>query len=123
MVKLQTLKQQFETSYMKNNESIQSYISRMVGFVYQMRAYGDKVTGQTVVAKSMRSLTSKFDHIVAAIEESKDLTILIVDELSGSLQAHEARLNRIVEKAEEIAFQVQGETYNAREGDKALVRG
>lgn len=79
-----------------------------------MRVYGDNVSNQTVVAKILRSLTARFDHIVPAIEESKDLTIFSVDELSGSLQAHEVRLNRTVEKAEEIALQVKGETSNAR---------
>lgn len=79
-----------------------------------MRVYGNNVSDQTVVAKILRSLTTRFDHIMVAIEESKDLTIFSVDELSGSLQAHEVRLNRTVEKAEEIALQVKGETSNAR---------
>ena len=43
------------------------------------------------------------------------------DELLGSLQAHEARLNRPVEKHEEKAFQVKGEASYSREFDKAAV--
>lgn len=35
--------------------------------------------------------------------------MLSFDELIGSLQAHEARLNRLVEKSEENAFHVKGE--------------
>ncbi|GKD39493.1 retrovirus-related pol polyprotein from transposon TNT 1-94 [Tanacetum coccineum] len=35
----------------------------------QMRAYGDKVADEIVVAKILSSLSSKFDHVVAAIEE------------------------------------------------------
>ncbi|KAL6324297.1 hypothetical protein AAG906_007415 [Vitis piasezkii] len=37
-----------------------------------MRSYGEDILDQTVVAKVLRSLTPKFDHVVAAIEESKD---------------------------------------------------
>ncbi|XP_040942243.1 receptor-like protein 9DC3 [Gossypium hirsutum] len=55
----------------------------------------------TYRAKVLRSLTTKFDHVMAAIEETKDLSVLSVDELMGSLQSHEARINRSIEKSEE----------------------
>ena len=63
----------------------------------------------------LRSLTPKFDHIVAIIEESKDLSRLTLGKLMGSLQAHEARINRLAKKNEEKAFQVKGETSYQRE--------
>lgn len=88
-----------------------------------MQVYRDKITDQTVVAKILWSLTSKFDHIVAAIEESKDFTTLTIDELRGSIQAHEARLNRTVEKSEETLLQVKGESSTAREEERATFRG
>ena len=58
----------------------------------------------------MRSLTPKFEHIVATIEEAHDLSDYLFDELMSSLQAHEERLLRSNEKNEEKAFQVKGET-------------
>ena len=65
----------------------------MIIIIDQMKSYGDHVAESTIVAKVLRSLTPHFDHVVAAIEESKDLTTLFVEELSGSLQAHEIRMN------------------------------
>ena len=49
-----------------------------------MRAYGKKILDETIIAKVMRSLTLKFDHVVAAIKEAKDLLILFVDGLASS---------------------------------------
>ena len=84
-MKLQTLRHEFEVLQMKSNEAAQDFISRVMTIVNQMKTYGSPNKNQTVVAKVLRSLTSKFDHVVAAIEESKDLKIFIIDELSGSL--------------------------------------
>ncbi|XP_049399671.1 uncharacterized protein LOC125863677 [Solanum stenotomum] len=105
VVRLQSLRCDFETLMMKSGESIADFLSRAVAIVSKMRSYGEKVTDQTIVEKILRSLTPKFDHVVAAIEESKDLSVFSFDELMGSLQAHEARLNRSTEKNEEKAFQ------------------
>ena len=77
-----------------------------------MQTYGEKISDEMIVAKVLRSLTPKFDHVVAAIEEAKDLSILSVDELMGSLQAHEARINRSLERNEEKALQMKETTNN-----------
>ncbi|KAJ0081944.1 hypothetical protein Patl1_11576 [Pistacia atlantica] len=75
-----------------------------------MKSYGQKITDEIVVAKILRSLNPKFEHVVAAIEESHDLSYFSFDELMSSLQAHEERLNRSHDKNEEKAFQVKVES-------------
>ncbi|GKA12410.1 retrovirus-related pol polyprotein from transposon TNT 1-94 [Tanacetum coccineum] len=89
----------------------------------QMRSNGDSITDETVVAKVLRSLTPKFDHVVAAIEESKDLSIFSFDELMGSLQAHEVRINRTFAKDEEKAFQSKGEPESSFQRYRGRGRG
>lgn len=64
-----------------------------------------KILKIRVIEKVLISLTDKFDAVVAAIKESKDLSKLIVTKLVGSLQAHEQRLNRKAENSTEGAFQ------------------
>lgn len=86
MVKLQFLRRDFESAIMKGNKTVQAYLARISCIVSQMRAYNDKVDDEVVVAKILRSLSSKFDHVVATIEESKDLSTYSVDELMGCLQ-------------------------------------
>ncbi|KAK6279600.1 hypothetical protein POUND7_019867 [Theobroma cacao] len=75
-----------------------------------MKSYSEDIFEETVVAKVLRSLTPKFEHIVAAIEEAHDLSNYSFDELMSSLQAHEERLFRSHEKNEEKAFQVNRES-------------
>jgi hypothetical protein len=41
------------------------------------------------VEKILRSLTGNFENVVCVIEEPKDLAKFTVDELAGSLEAHE----------------------------------
>ncbi|KAH1039372.1 hypothetical protein J1N35_041115 [Gossypium stocksii] len=86
------------------------FLSRTRTIVGQLHFYGEQISDEIIVAKVLRSLAIKFDHVEAAIEKSKDLSVLSVDELMGSLQSHEARINRLVEKREEQAFQVK-ETF------------
>ncbi|GKE52349.1 hypothetical protein Tco_1487505 [Tanacetum coccineum] len=115
-VKLQSLRRGFETTSMKGNEYVQEYLAKVSSIVSQMRSYREKITDETIVAKVLRRLHPKFDHVVAAIEESKDLSVFSFDELMGSLQAYEARINRNTNKEEEKAFQIRDEpeTSNQR---------
>ncbi|GJT92096.1 hypothetical protein Tco_1080941 [Tanacetum coccineum] len=56
-----------ETTNMENQKRDAKAL--VLRFCQAMRAYGDKVADEIVVAKILSSLSSKFDHVVAAIEE------------------------------------------------------
>lgn len=109
-VKLQSLRLNFKTLFMKSNEIVQEFLSRVIEIVSQMRSYGEKLNDQTVVEKVLRRLTPKFDYVVAAIEESKDLSVFLFDELIGYLHAHDARFSILFDKIKEKAFQVKRDT-------------
>ena len=72
--------------------------------VNQLKNYGHEIKYQTTIKKVLRSLSTKFDVVVAAIEEAKDLESLTVDELMGSLLSHEARIDRNKDSTLETTF-------------------
>lgn len=85
VAKLQSLRRSFENLQMNESESIYQFMNKVMNIVNQIRANGEYLIEQKIIEKIMRSLPSKFDAIVVAIEESKDLTQLSVDELIGYL--------------------------------------
>ena len=52
-------------------------------------------------------MSTKFDVVVVAIEEAKDLAKMTVDELTGSLLSHEARIDRNKDSTLETSFKSQ----------------
>ena len=99
---------------MKVIEYVQEYHSTVFGIVSHVKIHGEPLNNENMVCKVLRSPTIDFDHLVAAIEESKDLSTYSFDELMGSLLAHEVRMNRSCEKVEEKAFQMKGESNKVK---------
>lgn len=93
-VRLQSLRLEFEKLQMQGNETIADYFSKVTSIVNQMATNGEVLQDQKVVEKILRSLPQKFDFIVVAIEESKDVSKLSLEDLQASLKAHEFRVNQ-----------------------------
>ncbi|XP_019427166.1 PREDICTED: uncharacterized protein LOC109335487 [Lupinus angustifolius] len=107
-VRLQTMRRQYELMEMEMSERIAQFFNRIISLMKQMKACGEVIKDQTIIEKVLRTLTPSFDHIVVAIEESKNLEELKIEELQGSLEAHEQRLiERSTEKSTSQALQAQ----------------
>ncbi|CAL0323339.1 unnamed protein product [Lupinus luteus] len=91
-VKLQALRRQYEMLHMEENDKIGEYFTKVLTLSNQMKGCGESVSDLMIVEKIMRSLPQKFDFIVVAIEESKDVNSMRIEELQSSLEAHELRL-------------------------------
>ncbi|GAU43423.1 hypothetical protein TSUD_334860 [Trifolium subterraneum] len=120
---LQTYKRQFELLQMEEKESVGDFFTRVTKLVNLMKGCGETMNDQSVVEKILRSLTPRFD-IVVAIEESKDLSNTTVEEIQGVLEASEHKLNERLEKGKnEVALQAQSNNGNKDKGKWSGNRG
>ena len=92
---------------MKESNNINSLFTHVIWLVTQIRSHGETLEERRIVENVLRSLPSRFDAIVVAIEETKDLLQFSVDELPTSLMSHEHRLNRATNSSLEHAFKTQ----------------
>ncbi|GAU36929.1 hypothetical protein TSUD_332020 [Trifolium subterraneum] len=103
-VRLQTYNRQFKLLQMEEKESVGDFVTRVTKLVNLMKGCSETMSDESVVEKILRSLTPRFD-IVVAIEESKDLSSTIVEEIQGVLEASEQKLNERLEKGKiEVAL-------------------
>ncbi|MCI46993.1 retrovirus-related Pol polyprotein from transposon TNT 1-94, partial [Trifolium medium] len=89
------------------------YFNRVTQLSNAMKNCGEDVSDNNIARKVMRTLSYKFDAIAVAIEESKDLSTMKVEELQYSLEAHEKRVNeKSKERGVEQALQAQRSKKN-----------
>ena len=102
---------------MKERELVNEYLARILVISNKMKANGEDVKNVAVVEKVLRSMTPKFNYVVCSIEESKDTSMLSIDELQSNLLVHEQRMSNIVH--EEHALKVtHGSQYAGLAGRK-----
>ncbi|GAU26253.1 hypothetical protein TSUD_224440 [Trifolium subterraneum] len=122
-VRLQTYKRQFELLQLEEKESVGDFVTRVTKLVNLMKGCGESMNDQSVVEKILRSLTPRFD-IVVAIEESKDLSSTTVEEIQGVLEASEQKSNERLEKSKnEVALQAHNNQAKKGKGKWSGNRG
>ena len=82
----------FEELKMGDDEAFDSFYGKLNEIVIAKLNLGEKIEDAKVVRNILRSLLESFWAKVIAIEESKDLDEIKIQELMGSLQTYELRL-------------------------------
>ncbi|XP_050896136.1 pheromone-processing carboxypeptidase KEX1-like [Lathyrus oleraceus] len=85
---------QYGESSIKNNEKIPNYISKVIMITNGMKSRGETFSEDSIIEKVLRYLTPRFDYIIVAIEHSKDLSIMRIEELQISLEVQELHLTK-----------------------------
>jgi hypothetical protein len=94
LAKLQAHIMQFEILRMSEDENIAGFFLRVDETVNTMKGLGEKIEEAIVVQKVLRSLPSRLDAKVSAIEEMHELDKLTMDRLHGILTAYEMRTRK-----------------------------
>ncbi|PON99959.1 hypothetical protein TorRG33x02_043770, partial [Trema orientale] len=100
--KLIMLTSKFEELRMKEDETLSEYFTKLYDISNEAFALGKRFSDTKMVRKIFRSLPDRFNPKLTAIEESKNLDTMKVEELMGSLQTYEMNL-RQREKASKSA--------------------
>ena len=90
--KLQILTTRFEELKMGDDEAFNSFNGMLNEIVIAELNLGEKIEDSKLVRKILMSLPESFREKVTAVEESKDLDKIKIEELIGSLQTYELRL-------------------------------
>ncbi|GJV48226.1 hypothetical protein Tco_1438438 [Tanacetum coccineum] len=105
--KIDLLVQQYEQFTILEEESIDNRFARFNTIITSLKALNEGFSSKNYVRKFLRVLHPKWRANVMAIEESKDLTSLSLDELIGNLKVYEV----IIKKDSEI---VKGKREQSR---------
>ncbi|GJV01024.1 retrovirus-related pol polyprotein from transposon TNT 1-94 [Tanacetum coccineum] len=96
--KIDLLVQQYEQFVISEDKSIDSDFARFNTIITSLKALDEGYSSKNYVRKFISALHPKWRAKVTAIEESKDLTLLSLEELIGNLKVHEM----IIKKDSEI---------------------
>ncbi|KAL8101051.1 uncharacterized protein LOC141702416 [Apium graveolens] len=89
--KIQTLKSEFENLNMKETDQLDDFCIKINGLVTTIRALGEEITKRYILKRLLRAMPNKYLQIVSTIEQFGDLENMTVEEIVGSLEAHNER--------------------------------
>ncbi|GAA0161930.1 hypothetical protein LIER_18134 [Lithospermum erythrorhizon] len=89
-----TYRREFKVLEMKKGDSIDEYFSRVLMVANKLKSNGEEVFDTKIVEKIMRILSEQYTYIMVAIEESKDIITMTLDDLKSSLNTHAHKLMR-----------------------------
>ncbi|GKD55045.1 zf-CCHC domain-containing protein [Tanacetum coccineum] len=92
--KIDLLVQQYEQFTISEEESIDNAFARFNIIITSLKALDEGFSSKNYVRKFLRALHPKWRAKVTAIEESKDLTSLSLDELIGNLKVYEVIIKK-----------------------------
>ena len=109
----------FEVFEMSENETIDEMYARFTTIVNEMRSLGKAYSTHDRIRKILRCLPSMWRPMVTAITQAKDLKSMNLEDLIGSLRAHEVVLqgDKPVKKVKTLALKASQQTPSVADED------
>ncbi|GJW63596.1 zinc finger, CCHC-type containing protein [Tanacetum coccineum] len=90
--RLHTLKSEFKALRMKDDESINEYAGKLSGMISKYNSVVATLNDEEFVRKLFVTVTEKYIHLVASMEQYSDVEEMPFEEAIGRLKAYEDRL-------------------------------
>ncbi|GJW95484.1 hypothetical protein Tco_0175156 [Tanacetum coccineum] len=113
--KIDLLGQQYEQFMIPEEESIDNAFAKFNTIINSLKALDEGFSSKNCVRKFLRALHPKWRAKVTAIEESKNLTTLSLDELIGNLKVYEEVIKK---DSETVKSKREQSRYIALKGGK-----
>ena len=111
------MKKEFDHTLMGNEESVGDFTGRFSSIVTKLRALGEKVMEKEIVSKLLRATSERFDHLNSSIEQFGGIDDMSLEEVIGSLMAHEDKIKEGRTAQGERALLTQSQTKTKKEGE------
>nr|GEZ39267.1 serine/threonine-protein kinase, active site protein [Tanacetum cinerariifolium] len=90
--RLQTLKSDFEMLHVKEDETIDTFTTKLTTLVNKAASLGHIMEDGTLVRKLLNAIPDRYLQIVASIEQYSDLSEMTLEEAIGRLKTYEERI-------------------------------
>ncbi|GAV57219.1 zf-CCHC domain-containing protein/UBN2 domain-containing protein [Cephalotus follicularis] len=120
------LDHEYELFLMHDNESISDMFTRFTTIINSLKNLGKSYSNQELVRKILRCLLKSWTPKVTAIEEAKDLSTLLLEQLLGFLMAHETTMKNhenveVKKKKKTIALKASREESESEEDNDIIL--
>ncbi|KAI9195332.1 hypothetical protein LWI28_013923 [Acer negundo] len=115
--RLQLLTTKFKYSQMCEEDKFVDFQEKLLDIANQCQAFGTPISGERLNWKILRSLSKRFKAKVTAIEERKNVDVMGLNELLGSLQTFKACLKPKV-KNKGLALKVVKEASSSEDDNE-----
>nr|GEY22729.1 zinc finger, CCHC-type [Tanacetum cinerariifolium] len=90
--RLQTLKSEFELLHMKEDETIDTFTTKLTTLMNKATSLEHTMEDETLVRKLLNAIPDRYLQIVASIEHYSDLDEMTLEEAIGRLKTYEERI-------------------------------